>query len=62
MTQEDRLNYSAVLLEDAYRCLSTAKNNVGINDYKRQLIGNSWREDAGKSMKKSRWCGCHLLI
>ena len=41
MTQEDRLNYSAVLLEDAYRCLSTAKNNVGINDCKRQLIGNS---------------------
>ncbi len=34
MTQEDRLNYSAVLLEDAHRCLSTAKSNVEISDYK----------------------------
>ena len=34
MTQEDRLNYSAVLLENAHRCLKTAKNNVEIGDYK----------------------------
>ena len=34
MTQEDRLNYSAVLLENAHRCLKTAKSNVEIGDYK----------------------------
>lgn len=34
MTQEDRLNYSAVLLENAHRCLKTANSNVEIGDYK----------------------------
>ena len=32
MTQEDRLNYSAVRLENAHRRLKTAKSNVEIGD------------------------------
>ena len=34
MTQEDKLNYSTVLLENAHQCLKTAKSNVEISDYK----------------------------